>query len=377
LERQFAELSRGAADPSRALYDLKHASHLRIGVRDILGQDSIDATHRALAEVAEFCLAQVAERELARLVEKHGTPTIGPGPFEGQPCQVAILGLGKLGGREPNYHSNLEIAILYESEGTTQPAPRTRQQRTTNSHFYTQFAQRILKELAQLTPQGRLFAVDVALRPIGVGGAMALPLADFANHYLSGAAPLWQWQALCKARPVFGEAPFRQAIENVRNQLLTTRPWNETDAADFYRQRLESQHGASDLNLKRGRGGTLDIECLVQALQLRHAAASPLVLVTSTQEALEQLAAARYLEDDDAQYLAESYRLLRRIESGLRLLNTPARHDLPADPLELAKLALLLGQPSADTLRDRAIMTLAENRRRMQRILGVDAPTPD
>jgi [glutamine synthetase] adenylyltransferase / [glutamine synthetase]-adenylyl-L-tyrosine phosphorylase len=374
LERHFAELSRGAGDPSRVLYDLKHASHLRIGVRDILGQDSIDATHRALSDVAEFCLAQVAERELTRLVEKHGTPTVGPGPFEGQTCQVAILGLGKLGGREPNYHSNLEIAVLYESEGTTQPAPRTRQQRTTNSHFFTQLVQRILKELTQLTPQGRLYAVDVALRPIGVGGAMALPLADFANHFLAGAAPMWQWQALCKARPVFGETPFRQAIENVRQELLTTRPWNETDSADIFRQRLETQRGASELNLKRGRGGTLDIECLVQALQLRHAAASPRVLVPSTQDALQELAAAGHLDRDDAEYLAESYRLLRRIESGLRLLNTPARHDLPADPLELAKLALLLGQPSADTLRDRSIMTLAENRRRMERILGIDSP---
>jgi glutamate-ammonia-ligase adenylyltransferase len=373
LERHFAELSRGAAAPVRALYDLKNASHLRIGVRDILGQDSIDATHRALADVAEFCLAQVAERELARLTEKHGTPTVGPGPFEGQACQVAILGLGKLGGREPNYHSNLEIAVLYESEGTTQPAPRTRQQRTTNSHFFTQLVQRILKELAQLTPQGRLYAVDVALRPIGVGGAMALPLADFANHFLAGAAPLWQWQALCKSRPVFGETPFRQAIENVRHELLTTRPWNETDAAEIYRQRLESQRGASELNLKRGRGGTLDIESLVQALQLRHAAASPRVLVPSTQDALQELAAAGHLDRDDAEYLAESYRLLRRIESGLRLLNTPARHDLPSDPLELAKLALLLGQPNADTLRDRSIMTLAENRRRMERILGIES----
>jgi glutamate-ammonia-ligase adenylyltransferase len=374
LERHFLELTRGTADASRVLYDLKHASHLRIGVRDILGQDSIDATHRALADVAEFCLAQVAERELARLVEKHGTPTFGPGPFEGQTCQVAILGLGKLGGREPNYHSNLEIAVLYESEGTTLPAPRTRQQRTTNSHFFTQLVQRILKELTQLTPQGRLYAVDVSLRPIGVGGAMALPLADFANHFLAGVAPLWQWQALCKARPVFGETPFRQAIENVRHELLTTHPWNETDAAEIYRQRLDSQRGASELNLKRGRGGTLDIECLVQSLQLRHAAASPRVLVPSTQDALQELAAAGYLDRDDAQYLAESYRLLRRIESGLRLLNTPARHDLPADPLELAKLALLLGQPSADTLRDRSIMTLAENRRRMERILGMDSP---
>jgi glutamate-ammonia-ligase adenylyltransferase len=130
------------------------------------------------------------------------------------------------------------------------------------------------------------------------------------------------------------------------------------------------EKGASELNLKRGPGGTLDIEWLVQLLQLRHAANNPAVLAPGTQPALAALAATGCLARDDAEYLAESYRLLRRIESGVRLLNTSARHDLPDDPLELSKLALLLGQPNGETLRDRTIMTLAENRRRFMRVLA-------
>jgi glutamate-ammonia-ligase adenylyltransferase len=371
LDRTLAELSRGAGDVLPILHDLKNSAHLRIGVRDILGKDTIDATHAALADVAEFCLHHVIERELARLIEKHGRPALGPGPFEGEACRLVVLGFGKLGAREPNYHSHVEVMFLYEADGTTRPAPRSRQQSTTNNHFFTLLAQRVLKEATQLTPKGRLATVEVALRPMGTAGAMAMPLADFANHFVGGAGPLWQWQALCQARPVFGEPAMRQSAANVLAQILGGRPWSAGDRDEIYRARLALERGAAELNLKRAPGGTLDIEHLAQTLQLEHAHASPAVLIPSTQQALAALAAAGHLSADDAQYFAESYRFLRRIESALRLLNTSARHDLPDDPLELDKLALLLGQPNGATIRDRVIITLAENRRRFERRLAI------
>jgi glutamate-ammonia-ligase adenylyltransferase len=168
---------------------------------------------------------------------------------------------------------------------------------------------------------------------------------------------------------VFGEASIRQSAANVIEQLLTARAWQAGDREEIYRARIALERGAAELNLKRASGGTLDIEFLAQMLQLQHAHASPAVLTPGTQSALAALAAAGYLTADDAQYLSESYRFLRRIESGLRLLNTSARHDLPEDPLELDKLALLLGQPNGATIRDRSIITLAENRRRFERIM--------
>jgi len=369
LDRTLAELSRGTDDVMPILHDLKNSAHLRIGVRDILGKDPIDATHAALADVAEFSLHHVIEREMARLALKHGQPTHGPGPLEGEACRLVVLGLGKLGAREPNYHSNVEIAFLYEAEGATRPAPRSRQQETTNNHFFSQLAQRVLKEATQLTPKGRLATIDVVLRPIGAGGAMAMPLADFANHFASGAAPLWQWQSLCQARPVFGEAAVRAAVANRLEQLLRGRQKLPDERQAIFRARVELERGAAELNLKRAAGGTLDVEFLVQALQLEHVKKSSAVLIPGTQRALAALAAAGVLAADDAQYFAESYRLLRRVESALRLLNTPARHDLPEDDLSLDKLGLLLGQPSGPTVRDRVIITLAENRRRFERLM--------
>jgi len=363
LSATLAELCRGARDTLPVLHDFKNAEHLRIGVRDILGKEDIDRTHETLADVAETCLAHVSELEYARLVDKYGIPTRGPGPFEGEPSRLVILGLGKLGGREPNYHSHLDVLFLYEADGTTRRQGHSRrQERTANNYFFMQLAQRIFKQLAEHTPKGRLYAVDALLRPIGVGGALALPLSEFEQHFRSGAAPLWQWQVLCQARPVFGEASARERVANSIRQLLVERPISEEDIPELRRSRLQLEHGASAHNLKRGPGGTLDVEFIVQLLQLQYAAARPSVLTTNTQSALAALATAGALVPSAAEKLGDSYRFLRRVESGLRLLETSARHDLPEAKSELAQLALLLGHSNPERLRLRCLDAMAENR---------------
>jgi glutamate-ammonia-ligase adenylyltransferase len=296
-------------------------------------------------------------------VEKFGVPTIGPGPFEGEQSQFVIVGLGKLGGREPNYHSHLDVMFLYEAEGTTRPRGHSRrQERTANNYFFTQLAQRIIKQLAEHTPKGRLYAVGALLRPIGVGGALALPFADFEQHFTSGAAPLWQWQVLCQARAVFGEAAARERTANLIQQLVVERPKSAGDMLEIRRSRMQLERGASSNNLKRGPGGTLDVEFIVQMLQLKHAAARPGVLTTNTQSALGELAKGGALAPVVAEKLGDSYRFLRRVESGLRLLETSARHDLPETMAELAQLALLLGHSNPDRLRQQCLEAMVENR---------------
>jgi glutamate-ammonia-ligase adenylyltransferase len=382
LAQALDELCRGAADTDPILHDFKSAQHLRIGVRDIVGKEDIDQTHQALADVAETCLSHVAQLEYERLVEKHGVPTIGPGQFEGETSRLVIVGLGKLGGREPNYHSDLEVLFLYEADGITRRPGRSRQpQPTANNHFFTQLAQSIVKRISQLTPKGRLYPIEAALRPIGVGGSLALPLADFVQHFAGGAtdsggrvtAPLWQWLALCKARPVFGEPTACAAVENALNRVLTQRPWGPNDAGEVNRWRMQHERGASPLNIKRGPGGTADVETLVQMLQLQHAQQHPQVLVTNTQEALLRLAKAGALTKDLASQLGESYRFLRRVESGLRLLETKARHDLPTAAEPLHQLALLIGHSNPTKLRDQCLAHMAANRAAFERLTATSA----
>ena len=265
LQSQLAALSRGTTDTLPILHDLKNASHLRIGVRDILGQESIESTHAALADVAEFCLDQVARREYVKLVEKFGPPTIGPGPYEGEPCQSVILALGKLGGREPNYHSSVEVAFLYEAEGTTRPPGKNRRdQRTANNHFFTQLAQRVLKEVSQLTPQGSAVlgrAAPAAHRRRWSDG-------PFVCRFLA-AFRLRRRPRVAMAGPLPGPAHVRLAggprsgrgdgpAANRKSARQRSRPGRDLPRAPARRS------GAAELNLKRGCGGTLDVESLAQ-----------------------------------------------------------------------------------------------------------------
>jgi glutamate-ammonia-ligase adenylyltransferase len=363
LEATLTELCRGAADTLDMLRDFKNAEHLRIGVRDILGKEDIDQTHGALADVAETCLAHVARLEFDRLVEKYGQPTIGLGPFEGEPSRLVILGLGRLGGREPNYHSPLDLLFLYEAEGTTQPSGRSRrQERTANNHFYTQLVQRIIKQLGELTAKGRLYTIEMPLRPIGIGGALAMTFDDFSRHFQNGAATLWHWQALCQATPVFGERTAAEAVSNLIRQRLAERSPQEIDWPEMRRSRLQMESGANRHNLKRGPGGVLDVEFLVQMLQLQQAGKKPSVLVPSTQAAIAALADAGAIPSEMATALGDAYRFLRRVESGVRLLDTAQRHDLPATTAEMQRLALLLGHGNPERLRQQCLTYMAETR---------------
>jgi glutamate-ammonia-ligase adenylyltransferase len=369
LERNMVELSRGIAGSLPMLHGFKNANHLRIGVRDILDKDDVEAIHQSLADVADICLTHVAELEYARLIEKHGQPTIAEGPRAGEPCGYVALGLGKLGGAEPNYHSTLEVAFLYEADGLTRPlSPSKRETKTTNQIFFAQLAQRVVKEVTQLTPQGRLYNVGPALRWDGGGAATAISLPQFSEHFASGRATLGQWQTLCKARPIFGSPLLRKHVVQDLRGLLQQRPWSEEDAAAMRQSRLALEAGAGANNLKRGAGGTVDVEYAVQLLQLRHAAESPAILVPGTLAALAALATAGHLSATAVQAWSEAYRLLRRVESAVRLLNGPAQHRLPDDPIELRKLALLLQYSDPQRLHDECCQQMHGNRERFARL---------
>jgi glutamate-ammonia-ligase adenylyltransferase len=127
--------------------------------------------------------------------------------------------------------------------------------------------------------------------------------------------------------------------------MLTSLQWRSEFAADIARHRLRLEQGAADTNIKRGPGGTLDIEFIVQMLQLRHAQAEPAVLVPGTLDALDRLEQTAFISREHAQTLSSNYRWLRRVESGLRLMNLPARHDLPSAIDQLDQLQFLL-EPS-------------------------------
>jgi glutamate-ammonia-ligase adenylyltransferase len=392
LEESLGELCRGAEDIDPILHSFKNAQHLRVGVRDVLGKDDIRSTHAALADIAEACLKQIAEREYVKLVDKFGFPKIGEPSEEelsnpisrafweqlasrqGDSCEPVVLALGKLGGREPNYHSDLDLIFLYEAGGQTAgrtsyfPSQLREGGGTVNSHFFSEFGQRLIRVSNQLGPHGRLYEVDARLRPTGKSGALAVSFDAFARYFAEGPAQLWERQALCKARPVIGNPAASQHAMEIVSQAAFGTPWQPEFAAEIRGMRLRMEEGASRRNLKRGPGGTVDTEFLVQMLQLKHGGQDASVRVPGTLDALTALEQAGYLSTGDAEYFRNSYRFQRSIEARIRLMDATGRHELPVNERELAKLAYLLGYSRADALVTEAENTFAENRARFHRI---------
>lgn len=385
LETTLAELARGAEDLDPILHSFKHAQHLRVGVRDILGKDDVSATHQALSDIAETCLRLIAEREYQGLVEKFGVPKI-KSPTQkteggddqpdirfadraGEECELIILAVGKLGGREPNYHSDLDLIFLYETDGNTEPKKRSGGgNTTTNGHFFSELGQRIIKRLSQLGPFGRLYEVDPRLRPTGRGGSLAMPIDAFERYFAEGQGQLWERQSLCKARVIFGSPRAEELAMRAVADAAFGPEWRAEQATEIRDMRYRLEKDASPNNLKRGRGGTMDTEFLVQALQLCHGSENPAIRQPGTLHAIMALEKASYLSSDDAEYFRNSYSFQRSVEARIRLMNSSGRHELPADEKELRKLAFLLDYAEPEKLAEKAMQTFEENRARFERL---------
>jgi [glutamine synthetase] adenylyltransferase / [glutamine synthetase]-adenylyl-L-tyrosine phosphorylase len=389
LEQTLGDLSRGAEDLDPILHSFKNAQHLRVGVRDVLGKDDVRSTHEALADVAEACLKQIATSEYSKLVEKFGEPTIlipsemeSPGgrpsageqlwqrfaDREGDVCEPVVLALGKLGGREPNYHSDLDLIFLYEAEGNTLGRRRAARGGTTNGHFFSELGQRVIRMASHLGPHGRLYEVDARLRPTGKSGLLAVPVDAFGRYFSEGRGKIWERQSLCKARVIVGSPRAAEYAMQIIAEATFGPPWRRQFATEIREMRARLEETASHRNLKRGPGGTVDTEFLVQMLQLKHGGADPSTRKPGTLEALAALRDAGYLAKPDAEYFARSYRFQRSVESRIRLMNAAGRHELPDNPRELTKLAYLLGYPDARELVAEAEHTFAENRARFNRL---------
>lgn len=343
LASSLAELCRGASDIAPILYSFKNSMHLRVGVRDVLGKDPIQRTHAALSDIAEVILEQAIQHEFHRLVHQMGMPVrISPAGHD-EAAELVVLAVGKLGGREPNYHSDLDVIFLFDGDGQTKSlVPNRRFEATTNRHFFNQLCQRVIQAVTRVDVGGRLYDMDVRLRPLGRSGELAITINDFRKYFSHGGGQVWERQALCKARPVWGSGIAQVTTMNCIREILSQGNWTPQLTQQVLEHRLELQRDSSRHNMKRGIGGTMDVEFVVQLLQLIHVKDHPQLLIPGTLDALRALQATQVLEAEVAEQLYADYEFLRRVESAIRLMNMSARHELPQSDRELQQLAFLM-----------------------------------
>ncbi|MDB5349985.1 MAG: glutamine synthetase adenylyltransferase [Planctomycetota bacterium] len=335
IKGELAELCRGAEDLAFILTGFRNKEWVRIGVRDILNREPVRDVTRELADVAEAVIGQVARDQWARRVARCGVPRRSS---DGRRARWAIVGLGKLGGREMNYHSDLDLIFLYDADGQTDgPEPWA------NDRFFADLAQKVIRDLGGSTEAGALYRIDTRLRPYGGSGPLAVSL-DVFSAYFSGPAATWERMALTRARPLFSTGGFGREVAAAAKAILT-RPVAEPAriAQDVLAMRRKIGDARGPNELKKGAGGLVDIEFLVQTLQLIHAANEPEILKTNVWESLDALRRTGRLAAEDHADLRDAYDFLRTVEGRLRIVQNRTDVGLPEDREELARLARRLG----------------------------------
>jgi glutamate-ammonia-ligase adenylyltransferase len=208
------------------------------------------------------------------------------------------------------------------------------------------------------------------LRPTGRSGALATSLDEFTRYFAEGSGQLWERLALCKARSVFGTRAAGVRAMRVVQAACYDVPWRPEHAREIYAMRMRMQETANPRNLKRGAGGIVDVEFLVQMLQLAHQGQPDSIRAPGTLDALGALLAAGFISADDHDFLSRAYRFLRNVEARIRLMNMPGRHDLPEDERDLARLARLLKYSGTNELLADCEHYTSEVRKRFDRIVG-------
>lgn len=335
LQAELAALCRGADDIEPILHSFQDKELLRIGVGDLLGRSTIRQTTAALSDLAEALLLQIVELTEPEVQRRWGIPQ-HPARGPEQPCAYALLGLGKLGGREISYHSDLDLLLLYEADGLTSRGQA-------NSVYFTELTRAIIRKAGAIGPFGRLYAVDMRLRPTGRSGSLVLPLQEFSRYFAQPECQLWERQMLTRARLLRAEPHFQQPVQQAVRQAVFARPWtnDSIDAWDAMRRKLEAS--ASPRCLKRAPGGLADIEFLIQLTQLKYGSRYPNVLQPNLWDALDAAEACGLLDHAEAAVLRSGYSFLRLVEARLRIVTDRPLTELPDSDTDLARLARRLG----------------------------------
>jgi glutamate-ammonia-ligase adenylyltransferase len=326
-----------------ALRRFKYRQLLRIGARDLLGDADLAQTTEELSHLADACLAEAWRMADAEARAEYGAPLDDTGRETG----LAIIGMGKLGGRELNYSSDIDLMFVYGADGETAGGPEGR---LATGDYVARVCRDVVAMMEESTDEGYAFRVDLRLRPEGRMGAIALSLDGFRAYHVDRAA-LWERQALLKARQAAGDervgARFMEWARGVVYRAGTDPqiiPAIRAMKAEIDRSLTGRGDGLSR-NVKLGRGGIREIEFIAQALQLLYGGDDPWLREPASLKALFRLTERGYIAPELGRTLSEAYVHLRTVEHRLQILHEFQTHTLPKEPDALAHLARRMGIP--------------------------------
>jgi len=323
-----------------ALRRFRNAELARIAWRDIAGHASLDQTLADTSRLADLCITLAVDHHHLELIAREGMPSSPTGV----PQSLIVLALGKLGGRELNFSSDVDLIFAYEEAGMT----RGGRGELDNQEYFTRLARRVIRSLGAVTADGFVFRVDTRLRPFGDSGPLVMNLAAARNYYLNHARD-WERYAMLKARAVTGAETTITHFEEALLPFVYRRylDFGAIDALRSMKASIEAEVERKGLrdDIKRGRGGIREVEFIVQCLQLIRGGRLPALRTHSFHVALEAAAAHGLMAPTVAGALAQAYGVLRFAEHRLQQVADRQTQRLPRDTQARARLAFALGHP--------------------------------
>jgi len=323
-----------------ALNAFKDREMFRIDMRHILGHTTeFGQFSEELTELAEVVIDAAYRLCDEELRAQFGVPCLE----DGNPSPLSVCALGKFGGRELGFASDIELMFVYAGNGET-----TGSRAITTAEYFEKLVQEVLSAIR--AKREGIFEVDLRLRPYGSAGSMAVSLASFRRYFVPD-GPAWDYerQALVKLRPVAGNLAFGGQVVILRNAFVYTgEPFDVAAMRAMRERQLRHLVAGGTINAKYSPGGLVDAEYIVQGLQITHGHEDPGLRSTNTNRTMAALAAAGILSSDDFAQLHQAYAFLRQLIDALRMVRGNAK-DLtvpPADSEEFAFLARRLGYAS-------------------------------
>ncbi len=358
LQRELADALVAISDPAthpvafEQLRQFKQREMLRIGARDLARLANVAEITLELSNVADVCLDAVLQLCAAQLTARFGRPYHQDAAGRWQPTEFCVLGLGKLGGQELNYSSDVDVIFVYTEEGRVFKEPPGRTKKITGagqaSHqYFNRLAEMFITEVTRMTADGMLYRVDLRLRPEGDAGPLTRSLPGYENFYAQW-GQTWERMMLIKARVVAGDgalaAEFLETIQSFRYPRSPGQGVLREVAG--MKERIENEvvkAGELDLNVKLGRGGIREIEFVAQTMQLVHAGRLPFLQGAQTLPTLDKLAQYELLGRDETGALTQAYCFLRDVEHRLQMEDNQQTHTIPDAPAARQRLAALMG----------------------------------
>jgi glutamate-ammonia-ligase adenylyltransferase len=335
--RAPVELAAPAEQAQSILREWRRRAMLRIAWRDIAGSAAVTETLQSVSDLADACLraaAGAAELHLQRIFGR---------PFSSNPAQESfvILGMGKLGGRELNFSSDIDLVFLFTEAGETS-GPRV----VDNEEYFNRLGREIIRLLDVRNADGFVFRVDMRLRPFGESGPLVVSLGSLED-YLQQHGRDWERYAWIKARAIVGAGSYAPAYEEFVRPFVYRRylDFGVFESLRAMKALIVREVARRDLDhhLKLGRGGIREIEFIVQSLQLVRGGSDRRLQNAALLEVLPLLAGSKLISSEDVARLTEAYLLLRKAENALQMMQDQQTHTLPEDPLDRARLALNMG----------------------------------